>query len=149
MQKIVKSFIFMRNLYFHFAALQCRPVLRQWCLNPKEIEGKNWNCRKVNHKKKVFCASSFAKTDMNLFSGSSRFCKCPRIGNVLKPKGPKGPRALKFYQSAGFCKIYYSHFIFEVITFLRKIQNHSKKLSNYGSFSKIRRKNHYLEILKS
>ena len=31
----------------------------------------------------------------------------------------------------GFCKIYYSHFIFEVITFLR---NHSKKLSNYGSF---------------
>ena len=51
--------------------------------------------------------------------------------------------------SEGFCKIYYSHFIFEVITFLSKIQNHSKKLSNYGSFSKIRRKNHYLEILKS
>ena len=40
-KKIVKSFIFMRNLYFHFAAEQCRPVLRQWCLNPKEIEGKN------------------------------------------------------------------------------------------------------------
>jgi len=49
----------------------------------------------------------------------------------------------------GICKIYYSHFIFEVITFLRKIQNHSKKLSNYGSFSIIGRKNHYLEILKS
>jgi hypothetical protein len=45
--------------------------------------------------------------------------------------------ALKFYQSVGFCKIYYSHFIFEVITFLSKIQNHSKKLSNYGSISKI------------
>ena len=42
MQKqIVKSFIFMRNLYFHFAAEQRRPVLRQWRLNPKEIEGKN------------------------------------------------------------------------------------------------------------
>ena len=53
--------IFMRNLYFHFAAEQCRPVLRQWCLNPKEIEGKNWNCRKVNHMWKVVCASSFAK----------------------------------------------------------------------------------------
>jgi hypothetical protein len=53
----------------------------------------------------------------------SRFCKCPRIGNVLKPKGLKGPRALKFYQSAGFCKIYCSHFILEVMTFLRKIQN--------------------------
>ena len=51
--------------------------------------------------------------------------------------------------SEGFCKIYYSHFIFEVITFLSKIQNHSKKLSNYGSFSKIRRKNHYLEKLNS
>ena len=56
------------------------------------------------------------------------------------PKGPKGPRALKFYQSAGFCKIYYSHFIFEVITFLSKIQNHTKKLSNYGSFKKIGKK---------
>ena len=60
----------------------------------------------------------------------------PRSGNVLKPKGPKGPRAMKFYHSAAFCKIYYSHFIFEVITFLRKIQNHSEKLSNYGSFFK-------------
>ena len=54
---------------------------------------------------------------------------------------------MKFYHSAGFCKINY--FIFEAITFLSKIQNHSKKLSNYGSFSKIGRKNHYLEILKS
>ena len=61
MQKDVKLFIFMRNLYFHFAAEQCRPVLRQWCLNPKEIEGKNWNCRKVNYMKKVVCTSSFAK----------------------------------------------------------------------------------------
>ena len=26
-----------------------------------------------------------------------------------------GLRALKFYQSAGFCKIYYSYFIFEVM----------------------------------
>ena len=52
-------------------------------------------------------------------------------------------------QSEGFCKIYYSHFIFEIIIVLRKIQNHSKKLSNYGSLSKIGGKNHYLEILKS
>ena len=36
-----------------------------------------------------------------------------------------------------------------VITFLSKIQTHSKKLSNYGIFSKIGRKNHYLEISKS
>ena len=35
--------------------------------------------------------------------------------NVLKPKGPKGPWALKFYHSVGFCKIYYSHFIFKVM----------------------------------
>jgi hypothetical protein len=62
---------------------------------------------------------------------------------------PKGPWPLKFYQFAGFCKIYNSHFILEVITFLRKIPNHSKKLSNYGIFSKIGRKNHYLEFLKS
>jgi hypothetical protein len=41
-----------------------------------------------------------------------------------------------FYQSAGFSKIYHSHFIFEVITFLSKNQNHSKKLSNQGSISK-------------
>ena len=54
-----------------------------------------------------------------------------------------------FANAAGFCKIYYSHFIFEVIKLLRKIQNHSKKLSNYGSSSKIGRKNHYLKLLKS
>jgi hypothetical protein len=46
-----------------------------------------------------------------------------RTGNVLK-------WALK---SAGFCKIYYSHIFFELIIFLSKNQNHSKKLSNYGS----------------
>ena len=37
----VKLFIFMRNLSFNFATEQCRAVLRQWRLNPKEIEGKN------------------------------------------------------------------------------------------------------------
>ena len=46
------TFIFMRNLYFHFAAEQCRGVLRRWCLN--KIEGKNWNCRKV-------CTSFFCR----------------------------------------------------------------------------------------
>ena len=60
----VKLSIFMRNL------------LNQWHLKPKEIEGKNWNCRKVDHKKKVVCTSSFAKkrtwkTDMNLFTSNS------------------------------------------------------------------------------
>ena len=44
------------------------------------------------------------------------------------PRARKGPRALKFYQFAGFCKIYYSHFIFEVISFLSKIQNHSRNI---------------------
>ena len=29
------------NVKVHFAAEQCRPVLRQWRLNSKEIEGKN------------------------------------------------------------------------------------------------------------
>ena len=53
---------------------------------------------------------------------------------------------MTFYQSVGFWKMYNSHFIFEVIRFLSKIQNHSKKLSNHGSFSKIGRKNYYLEI---
>jgi hypothetical protein len=42
-----------------------------------------------------------------------------RLG-MFYAQGPKGARALKFYQSAGFCKIYYSHFIFKVITFLKK-----------------------------
>ena len=36
----------------------------------------------------------------------------------------------------------------EAITFLNKIQNHSKKSSNYGSISKIWGKNHYLEIFQ-
>ena len=40
-KKKSKSFIFMQNLYFHFAEEQCMPVLRQWQLNPKEKEGKN------------------------------------------------------------------------------------------------------------
>ena len=53
------------------------------------------------------------------------------------PKGPKGPRALKFYHFAGFCKIYYSHFIFEAITFLSKIQNHSKKCQIMIVFQKL------------
>ena len=47
------------------------------------------------------------------------------------PIARQGPRALKLYHLVGFCKIYYSHFIFEVITFLRKIQNHLEKLSNF------------------
>ena len=29
----------MRNVHFHFDAEQCRPVLRQWCLNPNRHEG--------------------------------------------------------------------------------------------------------------
>ena len=37
----VKSLIFKKNLYFHFAAEQCRPMLRQCCLNPNKIESKN------------------------------------------------------------------------------------------------------------
>ena len=48
-------------------------------------------------------------------SGSSRFYKSPRIGKISKPAGPSGPWALKYYQSLGICKIYYSHFIFEVM----------------------------------
>ena len=68
---------------------------------------------------------------------------------LSKSKNVPGPWALKHYQSLGVCKIYYSHFIFEVITFLSKIQNHSKKLSNHGIISKIGRKNHYLENLNS
>ena len=39
-KKPVKSFIFMRNLPCYFATVQCIPVLRHWCYNPKEIEGK-------------------------------------------------------------------------------------------------------------
>ena len=41
---------------------------------------------------------------------------------MFKDQGPDGPRTLKFYHSAGFCKIYYSHFNFEVMKFLSKIQ---------------------------
>ena len=37
------------------------------------------------------------------------------IGKISKPAGPSGPWALKHYQSLGICKIYYSHFIFEVM----------------------------------
>ena len=44
---------------------------------------------------------------------------------------------MKFYQSVGFCKIYYSHFIFEVITFLSKIQNHSKNCQIMVVFQKL------------
>ena len=40
-ENICQIIHFMRNLYCHFAAGRCRPELRQWCLNPKEIEGKN------------------------------------------------------------------------------------------------------------
>ena len=59
--------------------------------------------------------------------------KAAFLTSIIKCKSMihyQGLRALKFYQSAGFCKIYYSHFIFEVIAFLSKIQNHYKKLSN-------------------
>ena len=76
------------------------------------------------------------------------FTKARGMVKFQSPRALAGPWALKHYHSLGICKIYYSHFIFEVITFLRKNQNHSGKLSNYGSFSKIGRKNHYLEILK-
>ena len=51
------------------------------------------------------------------------FTKACGLVEFQSPRARQGPRALKFYHSAGFCKIYYSHFIFEVMTFLRKIQN--------------------------
>ena len=59
------------------------------------------------------------------------------VVDFANAQGPEGPAGFEILPFAGFCKIYYSHFIFEVITFLSKIQNYSKKLSNYGSFSKI------------
>ena len=34
-------------------------------------------------------------------SGSSRFFKCPRIGNVLKPKGPPGPAGFEILPIRG------------------------------------------------
>ena len=65
--------------------------------------------------------------------GVVHFTKARGMVKFQSPRALAGPWALKYYQSWGFCKIYYSHFIFEVITFLSKIQNHSKKLSNYGN----------------
>jgi hypothetical protein len=58
-----------------------------------------------------------------------------------------GPWALKFYQSAGFCKIYYSHFIFEVITFLRKIKISLKTPQIMVVFQKIEGKTTILKVL--
>ena len=60
-KNLVKSFVSMRNLYFHFTAEQCRLILRQWCPNQKEIESKNWNCRKVNHLEKSCLRFFFCK----------------------------------------------------------------------------------------
>ena len=48
-QKKVKSFTFMRNLSWNFATDQYRLVLRQWRLNPKEMEGKNCSFTKHGH----------------------------------------------------------------------------------------------------
>ena len=59
----VKSFIFMRNLPCYFATVQCRPVLRNWCYNPKEIEGKNC-C--------LFSWSVIDKSLLRLFSCKNR-----------------------------------------------------------------------------
>ena len=36
---IIKPLTFMRNLPYHFTAVQCRSALRQWCLIPKEMKG--------------------------------------------------------------------------------------------------------------
>ena len=47
-----------------------------------------------------------------------------------------GPWALKHYQSLSICKIYNSHFIFEVIKFLSKIQNHSRNCQIMVIFQK-------------
>ena len=49
--------------------------------------------------------------------------------------------------SEGFCKIYYSHFIFEVITFLSKIQNHSKNCQIMVVFQKLEGKTTTLNFL--
>ena len=51
----------MRNLSSNFATEQCRLVLRQWPLNPKEIEGKNRRFVQMMDQKEPVCASSFAK----------------------------------------------------------------------------------------
>ena len=43
------------------------------------------------------------------------FTKARGLVKFQKPAGPSGSWALKHYQSLGVCKIYYSHFIFEVM----------------------------------
>ena len=67
-KKIVKSFIFMRNLCCNFATEQCSSALAQWCVNPKEMIGQNAKLHQMRDQKGPVRTSSFAKTDMNLFS---------------------------------------------------------------------------------
>jgi len=51
----------MSNLSCNFATEQCRLVLRQSRLKPKEIEGKNHIFVPMRDRKEPVCASSFGK----------------------------------------------------------------------------------------
>jgi hypothetical protein len=55
----------MRNLPCHFATVdvECRPVLRLWCINPKEIEGKKHALNSLSVHRGWKCPfNSFSKT---------------------------------------------------------------------------------------
>jgi hypothetical protein len=43
------------------------------------------------------------------------FTKAHRLVKFQSPRALAGPWALKHYHSLGVCKIYYSHFLFEVM----------------------------------
>ena len=58
------------------------------------------------------------------------FTKARRLVKFQSPRALAGPWALKHYQSLGICKIYYSHFIFEVMYHCNLPSNNLKDLSS-------------------
>ena len=83
-KKNVKSVIFMRNLSCNFATEQCRLVLRQWRVNPKEIEGKNRVLFKWGIEKNPSAPLLLQKIDINLFSKHSHL----RLSSFVKKPNP-------------------------------------------------------------
>ena len=88
----------MKNLTCHFATMQCRPVLRQWCYNPKGIEGSStcvlrgfvWLLshviylkltRKFTEKELLLLITQFGKENTLLY-----FCKLEIDHVTQKPK---------------------------------------------------------------
>ena len=110
-----------------------------------EVSGFSFQFVKSYHNLTIFCIKvsilNFSKECHYLENkvGVVDFTKARGMVKFQSPRALAGPWALKHYHSLGICKIYYSHFIFEVMYHTcTNAWNFSGKIAKFPIFHKYR-----------